>query len=62
MLQKRYYHKYFVLQIDVMYSFAFCIEGGPLAVTDANLCLGRLLPEYVTVYIVILILEFVIIH
>lgn len=21
-------------------------KGGPLAVTDANLCLGRLLPEY----------------
>lgn len=28
----------------------FCLNlhvGGPLTITDANLCLGRLLPEYV---------------
>jgi len=28
------------------YSVFFC-AGGPLTITDANLCLGRLLPEYV---------------
>ncbi|KAH3776977.1 hypothetical protein DPMN_178411 [Dreissena polymorpha] len=27
-------------------AYVFLFKGGPLTVTDANLCLSRLLPEY----------------
>ena len=35
--------------ISIASYVAICVQliGGPLTITDANLCLGRLLPEYV---------------
>ena len=30
---------------DVVTINCYCILGGPLTVTDANLCLGRLIPK-----------------
>lgn len=39
-------HLSYTLILTYFISFGNCRKGGPLAVTDANLLLGRLIPDY----------------